>query len=83
MKQKTAAKPSALKRIDGTFTKTPEEALIELASTHFPSHKPIKPCSYNKNKIPISTLHDSFGRRLFFAMDFCPHSDTFRSAKFQ
>ena len=61
LKQKTAAKPWALKRIDGTHTKTSEESLIELASTHFPSHKPIKPCSYNKDKIPIGEIHDSFG----------------------
>ena len=61
LKQKTATKPSALKRIDGTYTKTPEESLIELASTHSPSHKPIKPCSYNKDKIPITEIHDSYG----------------------
>ena len=33
LKQKTAVKPSSLKRPDGTYTKSPEEALLELAYT--------------------------------------------------
>ena len=60
LKQKTAAKPSTLRKPDGTYTNSPEEALLELASTHFPSHKPIPPCAYNKNKIPISEIRNSF-----------------------
>ena len=60
LKQKTAAKPSSLKRPDGTYTKSPKEALIELASTHFPSHKPIQTCVYNRQKIPIADIQDSF-----------------------
>ena len=60
LKQKTAAKPSTLKKLDGSYTNTPVEALLELASTHFPSHKPIKPCFYNKVKIPTSEIMNSF-----------------------
>ena len=61
LKQKTAAKPSSLKRADDTYTKSPEEALLELASTHFPSHKPIKPCTYYRDKILTSEIQNSFG----------------------
>ena len=60
LKQKTAAKPSSLKRADGTFTQTPKEAILELASTHFPSHKPIPVCSYNREKFDITEIKDSF-----------------------
>ena len=59
LKQKTAAKPSSLKRSDGTFTKSPEEALNELASIHFPSHKKIRPCTYSKDSIPVSEILNS------------------------
>ena len=60
LKQKTAAKPSSLKKTDGTYTVTPEETLLELASTHFPSHKPISPCAYNRARIPIAEIRNSF-----------------------
>ena len=60
LKQKTAEKPSTLKMTDGTYTKSPEEALLELASTHFPWHKPIKPRTYNKAKILTSEIQNSF-----------------------
>lgn len=56
LKQKTAAKPSSLKKADGTFTKTPKEAILELASTHFPSHRPIPSCSYNREKFDITEI---------------------------
>ena len=39
LKHSIAAKPTVLKRADSTHTKTPEEALQELASVHFPSNK--------------------------------------------
>ena len=60
LKQKTTAKPSSLKRADGTYTKTPEETLLELASTHFPSHKPIRPGAYNRDPIPTADIQNSF-----------------------
>ena len=44
---------------DSTLTKTPEEALQELASVHFPSHKPIATKEYNKIKIPTKEINDS------------------------
>ena len=58
LKQKTAAKPATLKRADGSYTKSPEEALLELASTHFPSHKNISPCTY-KEKILTADITNS------------------------
>ena len=61
LKQKTAARPSTLKRTDGTYTKSPEEALLELASTHFPSHKPIASCTYSRKKIPTAEIEKEFG----------------------
>ena len=62
LKQKQkAAKPSFLKRADGAYTKCPEEALLELASTYFPLHKPIWPGKYNRDKIPTSKIQNSFG----------------------
>ena len=61
LKQKTSAKPSSLKKADGTYTKSPKEALLELVSTHFPSHKPIRPCTYNRDKIPTSEIQNSCG----------------------
>ena len=60
LKQKTAAKPSTLKRADITYTKDPEEALLELASTHFPSHRPITPCVYSRDKILTTEIRSSF-----------------------
>ena len=60
LKQKTVAKPSTLKRPDGSYTKSPEEALLELASTHFPSHRNITPCTYSRNIIPTTDIKNSF-----------------------
>ena len=60
LKQKATAKPSSLKQADGTYTKTPEEALLELVSVHFPFHKHICPLSYNRDPIPTANIQNSF-----------------------
>ena len=60
LKQKTTAKPSSLKRADGTYTRSPEEALLELASIHFPSHKPISPCTYIRERVQTSEIKEAW-----------------------
>ena len=59
LKHSRAAKPTVLKRGDSTLTKTPEEALQELASVHFPSYKPIDTKEYDKTMIPTKEIMDS------------------------
>ena len=60
LKHSTAAKPAVIKHADSTLTKTSEEVLQELASAHFPSHKPIGTKEYDKTKIPTIEIKVSW-----------------------
>ena len=59
LKNSTYENLSSLKRADSTYTRTPEEALEELAAVRFPSHQHTPVKSYSRKKFSTAEILES------------------------